>query len=100
MPGAEELCDAQDARRMDGAGVALPERRIGEVVHRVGRRLAGTPEGEARFDRALADLCLRVPGFTAVLARWLTDDPGEWAEVIGPATLHLVENMAGVRVPA
>jgi hypothetical protein len=41
-----------------------------------------------------------VPGFAARLARWLTDAPDDWAAVVGPGARRVIEELAGVRVPA
>ncbi|MEY2247822.1 serine protease [Streptomyces sp. BF23-18] len=71
-----------------------------ELVHRVGLLLVRTPAGATALDRGLADLARRVPGFAALLARWVTGAPGEWHGVVGPGTRHLIENLAGARAPA
>ncbi|UUA05672.1 MULTISPECIES: serine protease [Streptomyces] len=71
-----------------------------ELVHRVGLLLVRTPEGAGRFDRALVDLGRHVPGFAARAARWLADAPEEWAALVGPSSHRMIENLAGVRVPA
>jgi hypothetical protein len=70
------------------------------LVHRTGLILVRTPEGATRFDRALLDLARQVPGFAARTARWLAGTPGDWAAVVGPSTRRMLENLAGVRVPA
>ncbi|MFC4507957.1 MULTISPECIES: serine protease [Streptomyces] len=70
------------------------------LVHRIGVLLVRTPDGAARFDRGLVDLGRHVPGFAARVAGWLADAPGEWAGVVGPAARRMIENLAGVRVPA
>ncbi|MET8566353.1 trypsin-like peptidase domain-containing protein [Streptomyces flaveolus] len=70
------------------------------LVHRTGLLLVRTPEGATRFDRALADLGRHVPGFAGRVARWLTEAPDDWAAVVGPSTRRMIENLAGVRVPA
>ncbi|WP_181809504.1 hypothetical protein, partial [Streptomyces shenzhenensis] len=59
-----------------------------------------TPCCGSRFDRGLVDLGRHVPGFAALMARWLTDTPQEWAAVVGPSTRRMLGNLAGVRVPA
>ncbi|MEU9915887.1 trypsin-like peptidase domain-containing protein [Streptomyces sp. NPDC051001] len=71
-----------------------------ELVHRTGLLLVRTPEGAARFDRGLVDLGRQVPGFAAQVAGWLTGAPQQWAAVVGPSTRRMIENLAGVRVPA
>ncbi|MFI0964519.1 serine protease [Streptomyces sp. NPDC021080] len=70
-----------------------------ELVRRVGLLLARTPAGATAFDRGLADLARRVPGFAPLAARWLTGTPGEWSCLVGPGTRHLIENLAGARAP-
>ncbi len=70
------------------------------LVHRTGLLLVRTPEGATRFDRALVDLGRHVPGFAARMARWLTEAPDDWAAVVGPSARRMIENLAGVRVPA
>ncbi len=68
------------------------------LVHTVGRLLARTPDGAARFDRALVDLGRRVPGFAPLVAGWLAATPGEWSTVVGPGTGRMVEEFTGARV--
>ncbi|MEV5387491.1 hypothetical protein [Streptomyces sp. NPDC052721] len=70
------------------------------LVHRTGLLLVRTPEGATRFDRALVDIGRHVPGFAARMARWLTEAPDDWAAVVGPSARRVIENLAGVRVPA
>ncbi|GAA3806101.1 hypothetical protein GCM10022206_50860 [Streptomyces chiangmaiensis] len=76
------------------------EEHARQVIHRVGLLLARTPEGAARFDRGLFDLARHVPGFARLVARWLTEAPGEWAVLVGPSTRRMIENLGGLRVPA
>ncbi|MEV0907414.1 trypsin-like peptidase domain-containing protein [Streptomyces hokutonensis] len=71
-----------------------------DLVHRTGRLLVRTPAGATRFDRGLVDLGRQVPGFAALMARWLADTPEDWAAVVGPSTRRMIENLAGVGVPA
>ncbi|MBR8639359.1 trypsin-like peptidase domain-containing protein [Streptomyces tuirus] len=71
-----------------------------DLVHRIGLRLARTPEGAGRFDRALVDLGRHVPAFAARVAGWLADAPEQWAALVGPSSHRVLENLAGVRVPA
>ncbi|MER7926540.1 trypsin-like peptidase domain-containing protein [Streptomyces sp. NPDC096057] len=73
---------------------------IRDLVHRTGRLLVRTPAGATRFDRGLVDLGRHVPGFAALMARWLADTPEDWAAVVGPGTRRMIENLAGVGVPA
>ncbi|MFE9614064.1 hypothetical protein [Streptomyces sp. NPDC006012] len=42
----------------------------------------------------------QVPGFAALMVRWLADTPEEWAAVVGPSTRRTLGSLAGVRVPA
>ncbi|WP_399030231.1 hypothetical protein, partial [Streptomyces sp. 15-116A] len=70
------------------------------LVHRTGLLLIRTPEGAARFDRALVDLSRHVPGFAAAVTGWLAHAPQEWAAVVGPSSRRTIENLAGVTVPA
>ncbi|WP_369035553.1 trypsin-like peptidase domain-containing protein [Streptomyces adonidis] len=76
------------------------EERTRGLVHRCGLLLVRTPDGATRFDCCLVELSRRIPGFAALVAGWLTDTPGEWAAVVGPSTRRMIENLAGVRVPA
>ncbi|WP_247706608.1 trypsin-like peptidase domain-containing protein [Streptomyces liliiviolaceus] len=69
------------------------------LVHTVGVLLVRTPDGATRFDRAVVDLGRRVPGFAALVSRWLAAAPEEWSTVVGPSTGRMIENLAGVRVP-
>ncbi|MET7488129.1 hypothetical protein [Streptomyces sp. NPDC005538] len=73
---------------------------IRDLVHRTGRLLVRTPAGATRFDRGLVDLGREVPGFATLMARWLADTPEDWAAVVGPSTRRMIENLAGVGVPA
>ncbi|MEU0744532.1 serine protease [Streptomyces sp. NPDC006134] len=69
------------------------------LVHRTAFLLVRTPDGAARFDRALVDLGRHVPGFAARVTGWLADAPGEWAVLVGPSARRTLESLAGVRVP-
>jgi hypothetical protein len=71
-----------------------------ELVRRTGLLLVRTPAGATRFDRGLVDLARELPGFAAQLAGWLTDAPQDWSAVVGPSARRMIENLAGVRVPA
>ncbi|WP_240436068.1 trypsin-like peptidase domain-containing protein [Streptomyces sp. CC0208] len=82
------------------AAAARADADIRELVHRIGLLLVRTPDGATRFDRGLVDLGRHVPGFAALVAGWLTDRPQEWAAVVGPGTRRMIENLAGVRIPA
>ena len=73
---------------------------VRDLVHRTGLLLVRTPDGATRFDRGLVDLGRHVPGFAARVAGWLAESPQEWAAVVGPSTRRMIENLAGVRVPA
>ncbi|MFF8465995.1 trypsin-like peptidase domain-containing protein [Streptomyces griseus] len=68
-----------------------PEIRTRALVHRTGMLLVRTPEGAARFDRGLVELARDVPGFAALVTRWLADAPQEWAAVVGPSARRTVE---------
>ncbi|MGW1379446.1 hypothetical protein ACWD6P_34975 [Streptomyces sp. NPDC002446] len=61
-----------------------PEARTRELVHRTGMLLVRTPEGAACFDRCLAELGGRLPGFARRVRDWVAAEPGEWAAVVGP----------------
>ncbi|WP_406839145.1 serine protease [Streptomyces sp. AHU1] len=80
---------------LDHRGEALTR----ELVRRVGLLLARTPAGALAFDRGLADLARRVPGFATLVARWVTGTPGEWSLLVGPGTRHMIEDLAGARAP-
>ena len=73
---------------------------VRELVHRTGLLLVRTPDGAARFDRGLVDLSREIPGFAARMAGWLTETPQTWSAVVGPSTRRMIENLAGVHVPA
>jgi hypothetical protein len=77
-----------------------PDDDLRGLVHHTGLLLVRTPDGAARFDRGLVYLGRRVPGFAIRVAGWLTDTPQEWSAVVGPSTRRMIENLAGVRVPA
>lgn len=87
-------------RAVVGGATGHDESRTRGLVHRCGLLLVRTPDGATRFDCVLVELARRVPGFAALMAGWLTDTPGEWAAVVGPSTHRMIENLAGVRVPA
>ncbi|MEU0379879.1 serine protease [Streptomyces cyaneofuscatus] len=70
---------------------ARPEIRTRALVHRTGMLLVRTPEGAARFDRRMVELARDVPGFAALVIRWLADAPQEWAAVVGPSARRTVE---------
>ncbi|KUM91362.1 hypothetical protein AQI88_37460 [Streptomyces cellostaticus] len=70
------------------------------LVHRTGLLLVRTPDGATRFDWGLVVLARRVPGFAARMARWLGETPDDWAVVVGPSARRMIENLAGVQVPA
>ncbi|MFE2292317.1 serine protease [Streptomyces sp. NPDC059452] len=85
-----DVLDALLQAAAGGAG-ARPEIRTRALVHRTGMLLVRTPEGAARFDRRLVELARDVPGFAALVIRWLTDAPQEWAAVVGPSARRTVE---------
>ncbi|CAM5258239.1 Large Pro/Ala/Gly-rich protein OS=Streptomyces fumanus OX=67302 GN=GCM10018772_52200 PE=4 SV=1 [Streptomyces fumanus] len=70
-----------------------------DLVHRTGLRMGRTPDGAARFDRALADLARQLPGFAARVTGWLAGAPGDWAALVGPSARRTLESLAGVGVP-
>ncbi|MER7566734.1 trypsin-like peptidase domain-containing protein [Streptomyces sp. NPDC097941] len=82
------------------AAAARADADIRDLVHRIGLLLVRTPDGATRFDRGLVDLGRHVPGFAGLVAGWLAERPQEWAAVVGPGTRRMIENLAGVRVPA
>ncbi|MFE7445471.1 trypsin-like peptidase domain-containing protein [Streptomyces chartreusis] len=81
-------------------GAERPDDDLRGLVHHTGLLLVRTPDGAARFDRGLVDLGRHVPGFAVRVAGWLTDTPQDWSAVVGPSTRRMIENLAGVRVPA
>lgn len=84
--------------RAAAAGSGLrPETRTRALVHRTGRLLVRTPGGAARFDHGLAELAREVPGFGALVTRWLADAPQEWAAVVGPGLRRAMEAPDGAR---
>ncbi|MFI1934206.1 trypsin-like peptidase domain-containing protein [Streptomyces sp. NPDC020330] len=76
-----------------------PEIRTRALVHRTGMLLVRTPEGAAHFDRCLVELARDVPGFAALVTRWLADAPQEWAAVVGPSARRTVEALETSRQP-
>ncbi|MEW2389390.1 serine protease [Streptomyces venezuelae] len=77
------------------------EERARERVHRTVLLLVRTPEGASRCDRLLVELARGRPGFAALVTGWLADAPQDWAALVGPSALRVIENLAGgVRVPA
>ncbi|MFJ9178706.1 trypsin-like peptidase domain-containing protein [Streptomyces sp. NPDC102360] len=88
------LCAAaRDAARRGAA-------RTRDLVHRTGMLRVRTPEGASGFDRLLVELARSVPGFAGLVAGWLAGAPREWAALVGPGSRRMIENLAGVRVPA
>ncbi|MFI9252841.1 hypothetical protein [Streptomyces sp. NPDC053069] len=94
----EQREDLED--REEGEAWEEWEQEARGLVHRTGLLLVRTPEGATHFDRGLVDLGRHVPGFAARMARWLAAAPEDWAAVVGPSTRRMLENLAGVRVPA
>ncbi|MEV6756491.1 trypsin-like peptidase domain-containing protein [Streptomyces sp. NPDC051214] len=74
--------------------------RVRELVHRTGGLLVRTPEGATTFDRRLVELARSVPGFSTEVARWICEAPQDWSALVGPSSRRMIENLAGVRVPA
>ncbi|MER5552721.1 serine protease [Streptomyces sp. NPDC002793] len=91
-----EALDALLRAAAAGSG-RRPEARTRALVHRTGTLLARTPEGAARFDRGLVELARDVPGFAALVTRWLADAPQEWAAVVGSGARRTVEALDGSR---
>ncbi|MFJ8110724.1 trypsin-like peptidase domain-containing protein [Streptomyces sp. NPDC096132] len=88
---------------LDAVLHAAPQRSGEELrvlVHRTGLLLVRTPDGATRFDRGLVELGRHIPGFAAQVAGWFTEAPDDWAAVVGAGTRRMLENLAGVRVPA
>ncbi|MEU9708135.1 serine protease [Streptomyces sp. NPDC047967] len=75
------------------------EIRTRALVHRTGMLLVRTPEGAARFDRGLVECARDVPGFAALVIRWLAEAPEEWAAVVGPSARRTVEALETSRPP-
>ncbi|MFI2779079.1 serine protease [Streptomyces sp. ALB3] len=94
--GDPEVLDALLRAAAAGSG-RRPEARTRALVHRTGTLLVRTPEGAARFDHRLAELARDVPGFGALVTRWLADAPQEWAEVLGPGARRATESPHGAR---
>ncbi|MET8077232.1 trypsin-like peptidase domain-containing protein [Streptomyces sp. NPDC005303] len=107
-PLRQELLDLLLAREREPAvlvallpaAAARADTDIRDLVHRIGLLLVRTPDGATRFDVGLVDLGRHVPGFATLVADWLAECPQEWAAVVGPGTRRMIENLAGVRVPA
>ncbi|GGV59713.1 hypothetical protein GCM10010277_63530 [Streptomyces longisporoflavus] len=74
--------------------------RVRDLVHRTGLLLVRTPEGATCFDRRLVELARSVPGFSALVARWMCAAPQDWSALVGPSSRRMIENLAGTRVPA
>ncbi|MGP3981226.1 trypsin-like peptidase domain-containing protein [Streptomyces sp. KR80] len=73
-------------------GAALRhEAHTRELVHRTGLLLVRTPEGAACFDRRLVELARRLPGFARQVRRWLESAPREWAAIVGPSALRMLD---------
>lgn len=71
-----------------GAPVAWPE---GELVRRIGLRMARTPQGAASFDRGLVALAREVPGFAGAVRAWVAGCPEAWTAVVGPSARRMCE---------
>lgn len=65
-----------------------------DLVLRTGLLSVRTPDGATRFDRRLVGLGREMPGFAALVATGLTDDPGRWATVIGPSARKTLLSLA------
>lgn len=64
-----------------------------DLVHRTGLLSVRTPDGATRFDRRLVGLAREMPGFAALVAAWLTEDPRQWATVVGPSARKSVMSL-------
>ena len=82
------------------AGGGADDTRVRELVHRTAELLVRTPEGATCFDRRLVGLARSVPGFAELVGRWMCAAPEEWASLVGPSARRMIENLAGVHVPA
>lgn len=91
--------DVLDAVLCAAAGGA-DEERLRELVRRTAVLLVRTPAGATCFDRRLVELARSVPGFAALVARWMCGAPQDWAALVGPSARRMIENLAGARVPA
>ncbi|MDQ0583818.1 trypsin-like peptidase domain-containing protein [Streptomyces rishiriensis] len=94
----ERAPEVLDAVLHGAAGRTGEDLRV--LVHRTGLLLVRTTDGATRFDQGLVELARHVPGFATRVVDWLTDEPGEWAAVVGPSARRTIENLAGTRVPA
>lgn len=65
-----------------------------DLVLRTGLLSVRTPDGATRFDRRLVGLGREMPGFAALVATWLIEDPRQWATVIGPSARKSVMSLA------
>ncbi|WEH39382.1 trypsin-like peptidase domain-containing protein [Streptomyces sp. AM 2-1-1] len=74
-----------------------PEPRTRALVHRTGTLLVRSEEGAGRFDRELVELASVVPGFAAMVCRWLAAAPEEWAAVLGAEARAALERLAASR---
>ncbi|MFI6086118.1 trypsin-like peptidase domain-containing protein [Streptomyces sp. NPDC051217] len=68
------------------------------LVLRTGLLSVRTPDGATRFDRRLVGLARERPGFAALVAAWLAEDPQQWAAVIGPSARKYVMSL-GTTMP-
>ncbi|MGW5178145.1 trypsin-like peptidase domain-containing protein [Streptomyces sp. NPDC004082] len=101
LAGERDLTVLDALLRAAAAGAARSdEEHARELVRRAGLLLVRTPDGATLFDCGLVDLARGVPGFAALVAGWLTDAPQDWSAVVGPSARRMIENLAGVRVPA
>ncbi|MGW7266936.1 trypsin-like peptidase domain-containing protein [Streptomyces sp. NPDC054842] len=101
LAGERDLTVLGALLRAAAAGAARgDEAHARELVRRAGLLLVRTPDGATLFDCGLVDLARGVPGFAALVAGWLSDAPQDWSAVVGPGARRMIENLAGVRVPA
>ncbi|MBD0718072.1 hypothetical protein BU196_30050 [Streptomyces sp. CBMA370] len=85
--GGESVLGALLTAAAEGAG-SRSEPRTRDLLHRVGTLWSRTPEGRARFDRALAAHVRELPAFAALLAGWASAAPGGRASLPGPETVR------------
>ncbi|MFC8827111.1 trypsin-like peptidase domain-containing protein [Streptomyces sp. NPDC057137] len=93
--GARQETPVLDALlRAAAAGAAdRAEAATRDLVHRTGLLSVRTPDGATRFDRRLVGLAREMPGFAALVAAWLTEDPRQWATVVGPSARKSVMSL-------
>ncbi|WP_405611545.1 serine protease [Streptomyces sp. NBC_01508] len=93
--GARQETPVLDAllRAAAGGSAERAEARTHDLVLRTGLLLVRTPDGATRFDRCLVGLAREMPGFAALVAAWLAEDPKQWATVVGPSARKSVMSL-------